>query len=354
MEKLLETEKGKHTALHLLQREREQASSFPVEGVKTFLCGGDAKRRIHEQALGLLSSNNELRSFLNVKLTAEASPEERKVQIMDQIAHWKTYLAELQTKGVPEEVIDALFMLLSAADDGSFGMRFGVHLSLFRATIRSQGTALQVEKYIPAADNLEIFGCFAMTELGHSSHLPGLETTATFDAVSDEFIINTPTMTALKWWIGGAGQTATHTVVLCQLKLSSSVDAASVGLYWFMVPMREPKTGKLLDGVFAGDIGPKAGRNGIDNGWICFSNVRVPRENMLAKWAHVTRKGQFVPSGQKQSLSYATLIGERDLLIRKYLVHKKASLPHEGAVCCVVCVCVSFCLLLYHIICRSR
>lgn len=30
------------------------------------------------------------------------------------------------------------------------------------------------------------------------------------------------------------------------------------------------------------------GRNGIDNGWIQFNNVRVPRENMLAKWAQVS------------------------------------------------------------------
>lgn len=31
-----------------------------------------------------------------------------------------------------------------------------------------------------------------MTELGHGSNVAGLETTATFDSDSDEFIINTP------------------------------------------------------------------------------------------------------------------------------------------------------------------
>ena len=30
-------------------------------------------------------------------------------------------------------------------------------------------------------------------------------------------MINTPTVTATKWWIGGAGQTATHAVVYARL-----------------------------------------------------------------------------------------------------------------------------------------
>lgn len=55
-----------------------------------------------------------------------------------------------------------------------------------------------------------LVGCFAMTELGHGSNVAGLETTSTFDSASDQFIINTPTITGTKWWIGGAAHTATH------------------------------------------------------------------------------------------------------------------------------------------------
>lgn len=35
------------------------------------------------------------------------------------------------------------------------------------------------------------------------------------------------------------------------------------------------------------DLHKNQGRNGLDNGWIQFHNVRVPRENMLMRWAQV-------------------------------------------------------------------
>lgn len=45
---------------------------------------------------------------------------------------------------------------------------------------------------------MRVIGCYSMTELGHSSHLPGLETTATLDIDRDEFIIHSPTVTSTK------------------------------------------------------------------------------------------------------------------------------------------------------------
>lgn len=45
-----------------------------------------------------------------------------------------------------------------------------------------------------------------MTELGHGSNVMGIETEATYDESSAEFVINTPTDTASKFWIGGAAQ----------------------------------------------------------------------------------------------------------------------------------------------------
>ena len=47
-------------------------------------------------------------------------------------------------------------------------------------------------------------GCFGMTELGHGSNVLGVGTTAYYDKKTEEFIINTPKVSAMKFWIGGA------------------------------------------------------------------------------------------------------------------------------------------------------
>jgi hypothetical protein len=39
---------------------------------------------------------------------------------------------------------------------------------------------------------------------GHGTFVRGLETTATYDKTTQEFIINTPTLTAIKFWPGSS------------------------------------------------------------------------------------------------------------------------------------------------------
>ena len=40
-------------------------------------------------------------------------------------------------------------------------------------------------------------------------------------------------------------------------------------------------------GITVGDIGPKFGYATMDNGFLCFDHVRIPRQNMLMKNAQV-------------------------------------------------------------------
>ena len=47
--------------------------------------------------------------------------------------------------------------------------------------------------------------------------MQGLETTATLDLKTDEWVIHTPSIKATKFWPGGLGLTATHAVVFAQL-----------------------------------------------------------------------------------------------------------------------------------------
>jgi acyl-CoA oxidase len=41
-----------------------------------------------------------------------------------------------------------------------------------------------------------------MTEMGHGSNVRDIETQAIYDKSTQEFIINTPTNSATKFWIG--------------------------------------------------------------------------------------------------------------------------------------------------------
>jgi acyl-CoA oxidase len=188
----------------------------------------------------------------------------------------------------------------------SFSMRTYVHEMLFKQSFLLNGTAEQYNEWKDDIEYWRVIGSFAMTELGHSSFLRGLETTATFDRETDEFIINSPTLTSTKCWLGMVGNSATHTVAICQL----IIDGKRHGLYWFVVPLRERGTGRHWPGVVVGDMGAKAGRQGLDNGWIQFNNVRIPRKNMLMRWAQVTRDGEFIPPPHP-ALAYAALIPER-------------------------------------------
>lgn len=47
--------------------------------------------------------------------------------------------------------------------------------------------------------------------------MQGLETTATYNAETKNFTIQSPGLSSAKWWIGGLGRTADHAVVMAQL-----------------------------------------------------------------------------------------------------------------------------------------
>ena len=55
-----------------------------------------------------------------------------------------------------------------------------------------------------------------MTELGHSSNVRGIETTAHYNVESDHFILNSPSITSIKWWVGALGVGSNYTLVFTQ------------------------------------------------------------------------------------------------------------------------------------------
>ncbi|KAF1319830.1 Peroxisomal acyl-coenzyme a oxidase, partial [Globisporangium splendens] len=189
-------------------------------------------------------------------------------------------------------------------------MALDPHRIMFIPALENQADDEQQKKWLPLAKNYKIFGSYAQTELGHGSNVQALETTAHFDKETQEFIINSPTLTSRKWWPGGLGKTSTHAIVYARLFL----DGKSVGLQAFIVQLRSLETHEPLPGIELGDIGPKVGFNSVDNGYAAFHNVRIPRENMLMRFAKVLPDGTFVKA-KSDRLLYLGMVQ-----IRAYLV----------------------------------
>ena len=119
-------------------------------------------------------------------------------------------------------------------------------------------------------------------------------------------MINSPTISSTKWWIGDLGVHCTHAALFAQL----IIDGKNYGLHAFLVPIRDPKTFKTLKGVEAGDIGPKQGFTTKDNGFARFDNLVIPRRNMLMKYHVVSKEGKYSLQGNEK-ISYATMLVTR-------------------------------------------
>ena len=88
---------------------------------------------------------------------------------------------------------------------------------------------------MPKTNNVEITGAYVQTEMGHGSDVSQLQTTATYDPATKEFVIHTPTLAATKFWPGGLGKTASHCVLYARL-LSQGKDH---GVQAFIMQLRD-------------------------------------------------------------------------------------------------------------------
>jgi acyl-CoA oxidase len=182
--------------------------------------------------------------------------------------------------------------------------------SIFMLTVVGQGSPEQQRYWVPKIMNFEITGTYAQTELGHGSNVRGLSTTADYDIKTDEFILNTPTLCAMKWWPGCLGKVGTHAVVYAQLKL----DGKEQGLNVFMMQIRD-ENHLPLPGITLGDLGNKIGDNANDTGFMTLDNVRIPRTHILSKYHTVTREGKYVTVLKADpQVHYTTMMSTRAMM----------------------------------------
>jgi len=191
-----------------------------------------------------------------------------------------------------------------AMSDLSLMVKAGVQWGLFGGAVENLGTERHHREYVQKIIDLDVLGCFAMTETGHGSDVQALETTATYHPDTGEFVIDSATGTARKDYIGGAAETATVAAVFAQLITGGE----SRGVHCFLVPIRDAE-GNDLPGITTSDCHYKGGLPGVDNGRIVFDHVRVPRENLLNRYADVEPDGSYRSSIESDGRRFFTMLG---------------------------------------------
>lgn len=189
-------------------------------------------------------------------------------------------------------------------------MVFTIH-KVFQKALESLGSDEQIAKWGPMCTQFQIICTYAQTELGHGTYLQGLETEATYDAATQEFVMHSPTLTATKWWPGDLGRSATHALVQAQLICSG----VRRGMHAFMVPIRSLQDHSPLPGITVGDIGPKMNFEHMDNGFLRLNHVRIPKENMLNRFAQVSPDGTYIKLGTPQSNYLSMVVIRVELLL---------------------------------------
>jgi acyl-CoA oxidase len=188
--------------------------------------------------------------------------------------------------------------------DPSLQIKYGVQWGLFGAAILYLGTDGHHKELLPSVINLDTPGCFAMTETGHGSDVANIGTTATFDEATQEFVIHTPSRHAWKDYIGNAAVHGKAAVVFAQLITKGE----NHGVHAFYVPLRDAK-GNFMPGVGGDDDGIKGGLNGIDNGRLHFTNVRIPRTWLLNRYGNVDEAGDYSSPIESKGRRFFTMLG---------------------------------------------
>lgn len=190
-----------------------------------------------------------------------------------------------------------------------------LHRTMFCQSMKTFCTKEQLKVWQPLLENYDIHGCYAQTEIGHGSDISALKTTATFDKEKDEFVLHTPTIDATKWWPGELGGTANFAIVFARCLIPEEDGQVNdYGIQPFIVQIRDRDTHKHMPGIKTGEIGPKFGYAGKDNGWMTMDSVRIPRSQMLQRFLGVDRDGS-IQMGDNPKIMFSVMMNIRTEIV---------------------------------------
>lgn len=289
--------------MEILIDERQKAE-FDVRFMKVVFWGGDRGFELAHRMATLAACDPILRRDDRATMTQEMLI----VNALKKAAHVRKLVCD-------QNLSDReAFMLRLFVDERSYA---DLHWNMFVPALEGQAAEDQREKWLPLARDMEIIGCYAQTELGHGSNVRGIETTATFDPLTGDFIMESPTITSTKWWPGGLGKVATHALVQARLILGEK----DYGIHAFIVQVRNLENHFPLPGITVGNIGTKYGNNAVDNGFLRFDHVRIDRKNMLMRMAEVTKEGNYVKSSVPPQILYGAMVTAREVIVSETAIN---------------------------------
>mmetsp|Transcript_34502 Transcript_34502/g.99010 ORF Transcript_34502/g.99010 Transcript_34502/m.99010 type:complete len:720 (-) Transcript_34502:62-2221(-) len=177
-----------------------------------------------------------------------------------------------------------------------------LHNVMFTPTLMNQADDEQQQWWLGKAMNYEILGTYAQTELTHGSNVRGLKTTATYDGAlyggDGGWVVHTPSLEAAKWWPGGLAKSTNCVVLMARVVIKGK----DYGPHPFFFQIRDWETHESLPGIELRDIGQKIGYNGMDNGFMRITNVKIPRRNLLMRFVNVDKDGTYSKVGDEKML----------------------------------------------------
>jgi butyryl-CoA dehydrogenase len=150
--------------------------------------------------------------------------------------------------------------------DGSTGITISVHTSLACSCVDNFGTEEQKQKYLRAMIDGSKTGCFGLTEPNAGSDAAGCQTTADFDAETNEYILN-----GGKIFTTNSGFADTFIV----FALTDKTKGAK-GLSAFIVD-------REMEGLTVSENIKRMGIRAASNCEVSYENVRVPADRLLGK-----------------------------------------------------------------------
>lgn len=152
------------------------------------------------------------------------------------------------------------------AMDTSLRVVMSVHVGLCGLTLLQWGTETQKQTFLTPLASGKLIGCGAFTEPGMGSDVAAMSATARRDG--EAFVLN-----GEKMWISLASKAD---LALVTARTDPEAVKPTDALSAFIVDLHSP-------GVKTGDLHGKLGVRAGATGWISFTDVRVPAENLVGR-----------------------------------------------------------------------